>query len=260
MRIWDLDPGFLNNQSLLGEHRELHGIYSILTNNKNGYRNHPETKRWEQRLNAMVIRHGLLVEEMKLRKLNHYSPVQQVGSNFDWPGTYIDPPGTQIAILQRKYRYKLQGRIHLTRNIQELWAKHKYSVMARSYNHYRDLGREVAENRISIQHLADKLVGILRWSADEKSLKNAIDHMWGYVSQHSRANPNQMELSDRLEEIRRLSIGHQVTYLIQSTALGELGYWCRRVAAEKSARIAHTVMIKPFNNKPIMTLNMLKKL
>jgi len=27
MRIWDIDPGFLNAQSLLGEHRELHGIY-----------------------------------------------------------------------------------------------------------------------------------------------------------------------------------------------------------------------------------------
>ena len=34
MRIWDVPAGYLNRQSLLGEHRELHGIYSILTNGK----------------------------------------------------------------------------------------------------------------------------------------------------------------------------------------------------------------------------------
>jgi len=30
MRLWDINPGYLNRQSLLGEHRELHGIVSIL--------------------------------------------------------------------------------------------------------------------------------------------------------------------------------------------------------------------------------------
>jgi len=34
MRIWDIHPGYLNRQSLLGEHRELHGIFSIITNKK----------------------------------------------------------------------------------------------------------------------------------------------------------------------------------------------------------------------------------
>jgi hypothetical protein len=43
MRIWDISPGYLNDKSLLGEHRELHGIVSILVNNKNGYAKHRET-------------------------------------------------------------------------------------------------------------------------------------------------------------------------------------------------------------------------
>ena len=34
MRIWDVNPGYLNRQSLLGEHRELHAIFSIIKNNK----------------------------------------------------------------------------------------------------------------------------------------------------------------------------------------------------------------------------------
>ena len=67
MRIWDIDAGFLNDQSLLGEHRELHGIHSIITNHKSGYSRHPETLRWVSHLPALEVRHGLLVEEMLLR-------------------------------------------------------------------------------------------------------------------------------------------------------------------------------------------------
>nr|WP_320015958.1 pyrimidine dimer DNA glycosylase/endonuclease V [uncultured Desulfobacter sp.] len=37
MRIWDLHPGYLNRRSLLGEHRELHGMASIIVNGKKGY-------------------------------------------------------------------------------------------------------------------------------------------------------------------------------------------------------------------------------
>jgi len=51
MRVWDINPGYLNRQNLLGEHRELHGIVSILVNRKKGYANHPETvmlAKWEQ--------------------------------------------------------------------------------------------------------------------------------------------------------------------------------------------------------------------
>jgi len=46
MRVWDLPAGYLNRQSLLGEHRELHGIHTILTQNKTGCASHPETLRW----------------------------------------------------------------------------------------------------------------------------------------------------------------------------------------------------------------------
>jgi hypothetical protein len=31
MRVWDVNPGYLNRPSLLGEHREIHAIVSILT-------------------------------------------------------------------------------------------------------------------------------------------------------------------------------------------------------------------------------------
>jgi hypothetical protein len=34
MRVWDADPGYLNRQSLLGEHREIHAILSIVTKDR----------------------------------------------------------------------------------------------------------------------------------------------------------------------------------------------------------------------------------
>jgi Pyrimidine dimer DNA glycosylase len=43
MRIWDLDPPSLCDRHLLGEHRELHAVWSVLTAGKRGHRDHPET-------------------------------------------------------------------------------------------------------------------------------------------------------------------------------------------------------------------------
>jgi hypothetical protein len=73
MRIWDIPCNQLCRKHLLGEHRELHAIWSILTNNKKGYRNHPETKRWEGKLYGLYLRHQEQVNEMKRRGYNHNS-------------------------------------------------------------------------------------------------------------------------------------------------------------------------------------------
>lgn len=73
MRIWDIHPQCLCQKHLLGEHRELHAIWTILTKNKNGYAKHPETLRWQGKLKALYLRHELLVKEMKKRGYKHLS-------------------------------------------------------------------------------------------------------------------------------------------------------------------------------------------
>jgi hypothetical protein len=75
MRIWDLPPEVLCRNHLLGEHRELHAIWSILTNNKKGYSRHPEIIRWRGRLKALYLRHQILVKEMGNRGYKHNSPL-----------------------------------------------------------------------------------------------------------------------------------------------------------------------------------------
>ena len=77
MRIWDLPPEQLCRAHLLGEHRELHAVWVVLTEGRAGYRIHPETRRWEGRLAALHARHEALVGEMQKRGYRHASPLDR---------------------------------------------------------------------------------------------------------------------------------------------------------------------------------------
>ena len=73
MRVWDISPRRLCRAHLLGEHREIHAIWSIIVNGKRGYSSHPETARWRGSLRALYIRHGRVAEEMSRRGYRHLS-------------------------------------------------------------------------------------------------------------------------------------------------------------------------------------------
>lgn len=103
MRIWDIEPKKLCRNHLLGEHRELHAIWNILTQNKKGYSLHPETIRWKGKLKALYLRHDKLVEEMKSRRYNHKSPLDKRKATGDEKQkTFIDSKKKQLEILQTK--------------------------------------------------------------------------------------------------------------------------------------------------------------
>jgi Pyrimidine dimer DNA glycosylase len=103
MRIWDVDPRVLCRQHLLGEHSELHALWSILTGGRSGFRRHPETLRWEGRLRALARRHELLVAEMERRGFSHRSPLDvALASGADVQTEFVDPPDRQLALLRAK--------------------------------------------------------------------------------------------------------------------------------------------------------------
>ena len=103
MRIWDIEPWRLCRSHLLGEHRELHGIWIILTKGRTGYRHHPETKRWEGCLSALYIRHEALVEEMERRGYSHASPLDRMlATGSSVPSRLIDTVEEQKRILREK--------------------------------------------------------------------------------------------------------------------------------------------------------------
>lgn len=227
MRIWDLSPGYLNRGSLLGEHRELHGLHSILVNGKKGYANHPETVRWVGALGGLVGRHNQLVAEMSLRGYVDRTPLILEESDAVWPAVFVDPPGDQIRILRSKYAGKQGGRIPLPADAQQLWAQHKYSVMARSPEESGRTGRALAAlgSKAAMGDLAADLVQILREEPGEGRLVNAVEHMWGHVRKH--ATPEEVTLAgagvaEMLRLTRRLAMDRSERYLVESTALSDL--------------------------------------
>jgi hypothetical protein len=103
MRIWDISPKKLCRNHLLAEHRELHAIWKILTENKKGYSRHPETLRWKGKLKALYLRHEKLVQEMGRRGYNHKSPLsKRLAKGKSKQDIYIDSPRMQIKILKGK--------------------------------------------------------------------------------------------------------------------------------------------------------------
>lgn len=105
MRVWDIHPKHLCRKHLLGEHRELHGLWNILTKHGGvgGYANHPETKRWVGKEAALYARHEALVEEMTDRGYQHNSPLDaSLATGSTTQDAFIDTVARQKELLRDK--------------------------------------------------------------------------------------------------------------------------------------------------------------
>ena len=228
MRIWDISPGYLNRQSLLGEHRELHAIVSIIVNHKKGYANHPETLRWAPHGWAITKRHQLLAAEMALRGYTDRSPVDLKNNMGVWPHSYVNGPGDQFTILGVKYQNKEQGRIPLPLTTQQLWRHHKYSVLARNVTTYKTLGKTISNLRGKQEFVEISLLvtELLQQQPAIGGIRNALQHMWGHVSNQDRIEGHiaqSWSLDRFLKEIQQRATASP--YIIASTALSEFQVW-----------------------------------
>jgi len=103
MRIWDVPVQDLCRKHLLGEHRELHAIWSILLHGKKGYRNHPETQRWIWHLDKLKRRHDSQVREMERRGYSHRSPLIENPLYCEpWAPEKLHSIDEQIELLKAK--------------------------------------------------------------------------------------------------------------------------------------------------------------
>ena len=230
MRIWDIAAGYLTRQSLLGEHRELHGLYRIQCDRLPGYSRHPETLRWAGCLSGLRARHRQLVAEMSLREYVDRTPLPLRGAQTQWPATFIDAPGRQFAILEGKYAGGDGGRIPLPRQPQELWAHHRYSVLARDPEEHRAIGRRVARMRrgSAFGDLALDLTLMLREPPDPAGAARAIVQMWSHVAAGAAAGERGRALRSpraMLAVTQALARRDGNRDLLSSTALSELAQW-----------------------------------
>jgi hypothetical protein len=103
MRIWDIAPEKLCRNHLLGEHRELHAIWAVITGNKKGYSRHPETLRWQGKLKALYLRHESLAGEMLARGYRHQSPLdKRLAKGAGSQDSFINTIQQQKIILKNK--------------------------------------------------------------------------------------------------------------------------------------------------------------
>ncbi len=105
MRVWDIHVKHLCRKHLLAEHRELHGLWNILTKHggKGEYSKHPETKRWIGKTRALYQRHEGLVKEFARRGYRHYSPLdEKLAKGSRSQEVFIDAIVEQRIILKKK--------------------------------------------------------------------------------------------------------------------------------------------------------------
>jgi len=103
MRIWDIPPEKLCRNHLLGEHSELHGIWTILTEGRQGYANHPEVIRWRGKLKALYRKHEEIVSEMLARGYMHNSRLDpQLAAGSGYQVEFVDSVEEQVRILREK--------------------------------------------------------------------------------------------------------------------------------------------------------------
>ncbi len=136
--------------------------------------------------------------------------------------------GQRNCLLAGKYRGRKPGRIPLPRTSHELWAQHKYSVLARSQAVYRDLGRRVARlrGRDGFDELALELITLLRTPPDPGNLRNAVQHLWGYFDfSTSKGSAKIASLRRAMGAVQCRCRTEGQPYLLAQTALTELAVW-----------------------------------
>lgn len=200
MRVWDVHPGYLSRSSLLGQHVEIHAVYSVITGKKQGYARHPETMRWRNHLAELVRIHDLTVGEMLLRGFEHNSPLHFEPATDSVSLTYVDSPRRQFELLVEKYTQKnQQGRIPLPRINSEFWAHHHYSVLARGVEGYKLAASKLRS--LPARELSDSFVTyiteILRQPVESDALNEVAERILHLIE----------DRVDRAEQLRKKSRG-----------------------------------------------------
>ena len=84
VRIWCVPVQELDRQHLLGEHAELHCIVGALLGKYKAYLNHPETLRFENRIEQLFFRHNEQVMEMRKRGYCHNSELPNSNQPYSY--------------------------------------------------------------------------------------------------------------------------------------------------------------------------------
>ena len=106
VRIWCVPVSELDRQHLLGEHAELHCIVGALLGKYKAYRNHPETLRFNGRIEELYFRHSEQVAEMRRRGYRHDSPLPESSTPYRYTTEEYHRDHAELAKRQTKKTQK----------------------------------------------------------------------------------------------------------------------------------------------------------
>jgi len=96
MRMWNVNPKIMCNKHLLGEHLEMHMFIGCIVKKKSiqGY-----IDKGLVEVDNIIERHDSLVEEMKTRKMNHTTPIDNKVKL--WVEGYVNVEMNEIILKER---------------------------------------------------------------------------------------------------------------------------------------------------------------
>ena len=226
MQVWDLSPGYLNDEELLVQRDWVQALLANKGNQDPAQAN--QTRQWAHCMNALRCVEAWLNAECALRNLSPLLNAQATSLaplNLVWP-KLIDPSQQMLELAVNPNR--CSGRIPLPQTTKALWTHHKYSVAARSMDAYKAISVKVAAGvgRDNFDWVAAEVMNQLRLRPGRESLRDALMQMWGYVAAAGAVPPRLFDdLPGLFAEIQQRSSTHANHYLLTSTALSELSVW-----------------------------------
>ncbi|MCM2679471.1 pyrimidine dimer DNA glycosylase/endonuclease V [Echinimonas agarilytica] len=224
MKIWDCYPAYLNQNLLVAEHRELHGLQQI-SNRKT-----PITKAtdahiaaWISSPNAMSIRHDQIVEEMHLHQIEHRSPMPRDDEPVEWPPLLQQPSvANQFSQLRE---VSSDARLAVPEDSETLIEQFAFSLMARDPALYKRLQAQTAQGDLSLDELMVTVSETLQLPVDEEVYQRVISTMWRYCAKAPEAFTFASSVNEprrRLRAIQYLASKYKWPELWKSTALTDL--------------------------------------
>ncbi|WP_273851692.1 YbgA family protein [Guptibacillus spartinae] len=111
-----------------------------------------------------------------------------------------------------------------TRTLTEkLWARNKYTVMAKGYEHYKEIGEalKTAHTREELLHVYDLLKETLTLPYTKKGMRTTLQHMWGYFKKRATSEEKELffvivnEHLEHSEPLTKKDIGAIQKHLVQ---------------------------------------------
>ncbi len=219
---WIISPAYFRNEDLIKEYQQL------IANSDSEF---SQNFTWEYHYRVLTLEAEIKLRNLiQIESLNLASINQLANQATQYSQKFISESYLQFKILKQNYNDQTSRRIATPRNTRELWMQHKYSIMARNVNLYKEIGRFVAQNN-SYEHFPKlylTLVNELRKKPKRNSILNVLQHLWGYISNFSNIPKNQihqLDLHSFLIEIQKCVQLAQQKYLTNQIALSELEIW-----------------------------------